>query len=89
MSEAAAKSVRRDIRRAMGPIAIATLDQHATAIQTLRLECEQLISSKIQHADGLWRLQERADALGKQLNDHLGRHPQTFGQRLRWLVLGR
>jgi hypothetical protein len=92
MNEAAAKSVRRDIRRAMGPIAIATLDQHADAIAVLSSELHDVIVRGRLTDHRIGDLEEHAAEqlpLNQDVIQHLAQYPTTFWLRLRWLVLGR
>lgn len=79
MSASAAKEMRRDIRRALGPVALETLDAQADAIRALDMRLRTLA---IDHTQRIALLEERADAAEAILH-------RNWRGRLRFLFTGR
>ncbi len=99
MRQAVAKGMRRDIRRALGPTAIQTLDNHASGIRTLQTELVALATdytlTKQAGASLAARVQERAEldsAVHRAAQALIVKHDELLMRslwgRLRWLLKG-
>jgi len=78
----AARELRRDIRRAMGPVALGTLDEHANAIAALHARLDVLLAHTEQRVIELQRQVQ-------QLQDTPVLTRLSRWERLRWLWSGR
>lgn len=99
MRQQLAKGIRRDIRRAMGPTAIQTLDNHAGAIRGLQQDILALSTDHIAQKKALTgtnaRLDERIRIERETADERYTLSVQhdavirgSFMDRLRWLLTG-
>lgn len=93
MNGSAAKELRRDIRRAVGPAVLNTMDAHAETIAALRNQIATLYEARAADAETAAK-QRAADQLTVKMlveftTDWACFRQRTFWQRLRWLVTGR
>ncbi len=87
MSEAAAKQVRRDLRRAVGDQALEAMQAQSNNLEFLRRQTLKLAERADTNDQDIHTLYDRLETM-KRLDD-LRPNPQTFRERLRWLWTGR
>ena len=68
MNGSAARQIRRDIRRAMGPVALSTFEAHAEAIGALRAQIVVLCQR-----------QDQIEAIQRTLVETMGKHATSIG----------
>ncbi len=99
MRQAVAKGMRRDIRRALGPTAIQTLDNHAAGIRGMQRDLTDLASDHAQQkqditkriaglSERITKERETADERYGLSVDHQAILGGSFLDRLRWLLTG-